>query len=247
MPDKIAFFWITSGGRFNDEASQSASSCMEIMGDVSRFLFSDFSPRDGSMFTAFGTEKVSDSSGPWYLKSTEMMVNALKWLEKEGFLHVVYMDTDTTILEPVYDLFDLAMEFEFSGARAPGRKTCPHMDNYYSSSLFPEINMGVNPMYVPSAIHLWETALEAYKKYASVYGNNDQGPLRDALISHLINAETFRIYIMPPEYNCRFIMPCFLNGAVKILHGRNPDIHKVAADINARTGMRLWKPYSLID
>lgn len=243
--EKRAFFWITSGGHFDDEASFSAHQVAKHMPDVPRFLFTY-----GTASIAKGFNQIGYIGGKkydkWYMTSTWMMIHALTRLMEDGYRNVVYMDTDTYMVEPVPELFDLPRTFDISGARAPGRKTCTHMEDRFPSNLFPEINIGVNPMFAPTALGLWNTALEAYEKFADDYGDNDQGPLRDAIISHLVNNENFRMYIMPPEYNCRFIMPCFLNGRVKILHGRNPDMAKIINDINAREGMRLWQPYQLV-
>ena len=248
MTEKRAFFWITSGGRFADEASFSAHQVAKHMPDIPRIHFTTNVNFLDERFVTFTMAKKYDV---WYLQSTWMMTEALKIMQDKGYRSVVYMDTDTYMIEPVYELFDLPRTFDISGAHAPGRKTCAHMEDRLPSGLFPEINIGVNPMFAPTALGLWHTALEAYERWEDEYNKdqddgNDQGPLRDAMISHLINNENFRMYIMPPEYNCRFILPCFLNGRVKILHGRNPDLAKIVADINAREGMRLWRPYQLV-
>lgn len=245
MNEDRCFFWIASGGRFLDEAIQSAMTVRQEMADIPRFLFSVSTPPQPYIFTECHLLDIQRSGG-WYLDSTRYMLSALRLLEKDGYRRVIYMDTDTYIIDPVYELFDLPLLFNFSGTRAPGRKTTAHLNSYFPSSLFPEYNMGVNPMYVPSAISLWKEALVEYDKSATQYGDNDQGPLRDALLWQLANDEGFRMFTMPQEYNCRFIMPMFLNGRVKILHGRNPDMAKIARDINEREGMRLWQPYQLL-
>lgn len=245
MNEDRCFFWIASGGRFLDEAVLSAITVRQSMADIPRFLFSVDRPPNQNIFTECYALDIQRTGG-WYLDSTRYMLHALRLLEKDGYRRVIYMDTDTYVIDPVNELFDLPLLFNFSGTRAPGRKTTAHIDSYFPSSLFPEYNMGVNPMYVPSAISLWKTALDLYEKSATQYGDNDQGPLRDALLWHLANDEDFRMFTMPQEYNCRFIMPMFLNGRVKILHGRSHVMGEVANEINSREGMRLWQPYQLL-
>ena len=63
---------------------------------------------------------------------------------------------------------------------------------------------------------------------------HDQPALRKALYN-----SSLRMATLTPEYNCRFNMPGYVHGKVKILHGRHPDILGVAKVINGTVGQRL--------
>lgn len=67
--------------------------------------------------------------------------------------------------------------------------------------------------------------------------HGDQPAFTPALIKN-----DLREVILPPEYNCRFILPIGLCGMVKILHGRHPTLPRISKEINSYTGPRIWQP-----
>ena len=66
--------------------------------------------------------------------------------------------------------------------------------------------------------------------------SHDQGALRQALYG-----SNLRIATLPPEYNCRFSVPGFVDGPVRILHGRGLDLPAVAAAINSTSVRRGYE------
>lgn len=63
----------------------------------------------------------------------------------------------------------------------------------------------------------------------------DQPSFREAVF----NSE-LKIATLTPEYNCRFIIPTFISGKVKILHGRCDDLSLVAKKTNYKTMPRFF-------
>jgi hypothetical protein len=63
----------------------------------------------------------------------------------------------------------------------------------------------------------------------------DQTALREA-----IYASTLRVATLPPEYNCRAGYLGYLEGQVKILHGRRFDPARTAAELNRAVDERTF-------
>jgi hypothetical protein len=102
---------------------------------------------------------------------------------------------------------------------------------------FPEINIGVlgiaNNAVMKRFVSDW---LQRYELYHAIYGNNDQAPLREALWY----AKVVNLYVMPPEYNCRFGFGGFAALPVKVLHGRGMSFEAAEKIVNHAPGMRAW-------
>jgi hypothetical protein len=65
--------------------------------------------------------------------------------------------------------------------------------------------------------------LRSYQEDVDCLENNDQTSFREALYS-----SDLRIATLTPEYNYRFRKRLCINGTLKILHGRHPDLPIVA-------------------
>lgn len=151
----------------------------------------------------------------WYLEANHLMAKAVECLNTFGITKAVYLDSDTYIIDPVPELFEMLDHFDLMGAHAPGRVTAPTV--YDLPLAFPEMNIGVNPMIVNTNMEsFWNTVAGIHLEHINIFGNNDQAPLRQILYS-----SSFRgfpnFYIMPPEYNLRFHFPFMVKGRVKIL------------------------------
>jgi len=161
----------------------------------------------------------------------------------------VYMDTDTYVCAPFYDFIQLVESgFDMVGVHAPGRITTKTVQTIPDA--FPEINVGVLGFAVAApALHVVKRWARWYEEYKDVYGNNDQGSLRDALWEEYTKRaldlahDHFTFYVAPQEYNCR-LFGAFVRYQVKVLHGRSTQpMDEIAADINREAGtMRVWKP-----
>jgi hypothetical protein len=231
MNDTSAF-WIATGQRYIKEARRSAHRLSTVMPDLSRWLITDKETETG-IFD--GVMVVQDrKSDYWYLDSTRYF-NASLGLPYDKLL---YLDTDTFVIDPIYDFLGVLEKFELVAVHAPGRRTCPS-DNDLPDA-FCEINVGVmafwNDIQITNLFYDW---LKRYEAKKDVFRNNDQGPLREALWH-----SEMPFYVAPPEYNCRFAFGGFARERVKVLHGRpdGMDYHEIAEKVNQEARkMRTWK------
>jgi hypothetical protein len=238
MKNKDVFFYIVSGQDYIIEANRSSVSVLEHMGES--VDVAAFTPDDPFLLSPGGYQLEPYQTNRWYLAHSYYMLRAVTTLRKLGYERAIFMDTDTLLIAPVPELFDMLSVFDFCGAHAPGRFTAEgHEDSVPES--FPELNIGVNPMRLSKNVEiLLATMFMLYEEKQEFYGNNDQGPMRDALYQTMLNANLFRVGILTPEYNLRFNFPCFARGEVKILHGRSARMDMVIKTVNASKGIRAW-------
>jgi hypothetical protein len=154
----------------------------------------------------------------------------------------LFLDSDTYVCGDLAPLFALLDAFDLAAAHAPTRAVY-EVEGVPDS--FPEFNTGVllfrRSAAVQSAFSSWADLFSRYLerlrrdevRWLRPVENrshllNDQGVFREALYRSSV-----RIATLPPEYNCRFSAPGFIDGPVSILHGRGPDLSSVAAAINA--------------
>lgn len=232
-----ALYYIAQGDQYVDEAIQSAVSVIEHMGSdfFDMFLFTN---TERNVF--YQTIKTSPRETEYFYKDhTRWMRDATRYIYKNfNYTSITYMDTDTFACAPFGEVYELLDAFDFLGVHAPGRFTT--RTRLGIPDAFPEFNLGFNPMNPTFAQRLFSDAFEMWDD--EVYGNNDQGAVRDVLWSYANSSEYFapNFYVLPPEYNCRFNFPFFASRTVKILHGRAPDIRAVARKVNEDKGMRSW-------
>ncbi len=166
-----------------------------------------------------------------------------------AYRHTLFLDSDTYVCSDLDDLFALLEVFDLAAVHAPTR-AMHEVDGVPDS--FPELNSGVILFRRCAAVDA------LFSKWAGLFARNldrlqrdeirwlrpaheqvhvlgDQGAFREALCRSEV-----RIATLPPEYNCRFTTPGFVDGPVKILHGRGVDLSEVAARINAVT---TWRGY----
>ena len=130
------------------------------------------------------------------------------------------------------ELFVVLDAFDIAAAHSPSRAIY-EVDGVPDA--FPEFNTGVILFGGSPAIRAFfaswaETFTRYLERRASgevrwlrpadkrVHVLNDQGTFREALYRSRL-----RVATLPPEYNCRFSAPGFVDGPVRILHGRGLD------------------------
>jgi hypothetical protein len=221
-------FWIADQPGYVSEAMQSAAS------------FKRHNPACATALFGSSTDSAFDFIYPlparqsehWYLDSVRYFNHALHTLHHDS---LIYFDVDTYTLAPLTDLIALIGRFDLVGAHAPARETAPTVNPVPDA--FPEINIGVlgiaNNAVMKRFMEEW---LKRYELYHAIYGNNDQAPLREALWY----AKVVNLYVMPPEYNCRFGFGGFAALPVKVLHGRGMSFEAAEKIVNHAPGMRAW-------
>jgi hypothetical protein len=170
----------------------------------------------------------------WYL-------NLVEWYQLLPDLadHVYLFDSDTRICSPLDGPLRLLRKFDFLGCHAPGRRTCKTaLDIDVSKVEFPEINVGFLAFNGNDSVRqLFRMWRDLYEAHQATYGNNDQGPLRDALWQW-----SGSFYILPTEYNFRYGFGGQVRGKVRVLHGRSKTpIDEVERIVNASGDIRAWR------
>jgi hypothetical protein len=165
----------------------------------------------------------------------------------------LFLDSDTYVCADLAELFALLDVFDLAAAHAPSRAIY-EVEGVPDS--FPEFNTGVilfrrSPemrQVLSDWADLYLRHLERDDRGALRWLQpadrrwhrlNDQGAFREALYR-----SNLRVATLPPEYNCRFTAPGFVDGPVRILHGRGADLSRVAAEINAITTRRGYEERS---
>lgn len=165
----------------------------------------------------------------------------------------LFLDSDTYVCGDLAELFALMDAFDLAAAHAPTRAIY-EVEGVPDS--FPEFNTGVilfrRSPDVQAVLSRWADLFSHYMERLDHdairwlrpadrrwHALNDQGAFREALYRSRL-----RVATLPPEYNCRFTAPGFVDGPVRILHGRGLDLPRVAAAINSFTTRRGYQERS---
>ncbi len=233
-----AVFYIASGddGRYVAEARRSAESVKEFLG-VDTILFTNEAAPSG--FTHY--EGIPRSMAKfWYLRNTEIFNYAVQLLT-DDYQQLLYLDVDTRVCLDCSDIWQLLQQFDLAVGHSASRDCIQSAIGCPQS--FPTYQIGVNLFSINDRTRkFFADWLTLYNNYADVYDENDEAPYRDALWE---NTAGIKWMCMAPEYCLRFDFGAWVNGKVRILHGRiggrsQPDPKEVADEINSHTRMRLW-------
>lgn len=222
--------YIATGEQFVHEALQSARSVKKHMPDLPVTLFTDLAELKHDVPEPVNSVVILESV-------TNSCRDKIQPLTDSPYEKTLFLDTDTYLCEPVYDLFDMLDQFDIALAQAPDRYQydLPHLPD-----CFTELNSGVivyrKNQSVVELLNQWQETFEQMLEEDSG-SYRDQHSLRDALYR-----STVRFFVLPPEYNFRTICPNFAGKhcSVKIIHGRHADMEKVAARLNSSLGARVF-------
>ncbi len=233
QPDRsVGIIYVAIGARFVPEASLSAKSVRRFLPDVPILLFTDQAPEING-----GFDEIIQLSAP----HPRAHINKLIAMTQSPFEKTLLLDTDTYVCADISDLF--AMLDRFDIAMTQDRA---YRDDFPTNTgvpdAFVEFNHGViafrRSFAVREALKESLRWTERLRTCSGVYPF-DQAPLRIALFHSEV-----RIATLPLEYNCRFASYGYLNGVVRILHGRLPNSHMRTQDFDriARTLNRVTVP-----
>jgi len=208
--------YIATGRRYTAEAAGSARSAKAHMPELPVGLLCD----DVASAKTTEIDFVAGLPTP-----THSLLDKVVGLPQSPFERTLFLDTDTLVIEPVHELFQLLDHFDLAAAHAPWRwvrpvDACPEC--------FPELNSGVLLFRrTPNLLRFfarWE-ALYREQLAAPRKPPHDQPAFRQALYE-----SDLRFTILPPEYNLRTPFPAFAGGnaQVKILHGRGPSLDQAS-------------------
>jgi hypothetical protein len=194
-------------------------------GSVRRFL-------PGVPIVLFTDQKLNDNYGfdeVVHLPEThpKYHINKLIAAAQSPFEKTLLLDTDTYVCADISDLFAVLDRFDIAMTHDRG-----YIDNFPANTgvpdAFVEFNQGVIAFRRSDAVRkalqealIW---MERLHSRSGAY-THDQPPFRVALFH-----SDARIATLPLEYNCRFESYGYLNGVVRILHGRLPNRRMLAQD-----------------
>ena len=230
-----AIIYIASGEQYIKEAARSAAS---VNGQYPSYLCTPDelplnynSAHNGILFLP-RTYK----SNYWYLDLVWYLNQAFEQLYPsiEQFL---LLDTDTFVCGNLTDFFTALDRFDIVGTHAVGRETMVQRDDIPAS--FPELHVGAiafnRNMPIKNLFRKW---LRLYQDQPEYFGNNDQGPLRQALWE---NKDT-ELGILPQEFCFRYRWGGLITGQVRVLHGRenNTPYEQIAKEVNSKNDIRVY-------
>lgn len=167
-------------------------------------------------------------------------------LENSPYEVTLFLDSDTYVCADISELFELSYKFDVALAHAPKRFTENYLNQYTFTNpkkitkAFPEFNTGVI-LYKKSKgfFEMIDLSKKLYDSYSNQVKKNlpDQIVFREATFLSDISIAT-----LTPEYNCRTIFPTYIEGELKIIHGRHKNYEKLANKLNKRSCQRLILP-----
>ena len=222
--------YIATGRKYVDEALISARSARKHMPDIPIAFFSDLGADEidaaDTVDSIFQLAVVDHSCR-----------DKIRPLMATPYEKTLFLDTDTFICEPLYDVFDMLDRFDIALSQAPDRY------QYHLPDLpkcFTEFNSGViayrKNQKTTELLAAWEdTFFKMLREDEGSY--RDQHSLRDALYRSDV-----QLFVLPPEYNFRTICPNYAGNhcKVKIIHGRHADLEKVADRLNQSENARVF-------
>jgi hypothetical protein len=229
-----AAVWIAGGQDYAQDAARSAESVRAQMPYLERLLVTD-APSTPGVFTRAISMPQRTAHAPWYLQSCRAYVQAYKALD--GYDKLIFLDTDTYCAFPFYDLMEVLDRYDIVATHGAARCTAPTVNPIPDA--FPELEIGLLGVRKNDRSELlFDEWLTLYEEHPGVYGNNDQGPFREALW----NNQDVRLYVVAAEYHCRWPFGAQVCGKVRLLHSRNGDQAAMAAVFNQHGLMRLVCP-----
>jgi hypothetical protein len=203
------------------EAQLSARSVRSFLPDAGIVLFTDRSVKEKGAF-----DEVIQLTKLSPVPHLEKLV----CMRDTPFKETLFLDTDTFACGPLDGLFDLLKEFDIAMAmERRDRDILP--EGVAVPAAFCEYNQGVVAyrQFEPMR-QMFQASIDWADAFYARTGTptDDQVAMRVALY-----ASGLRIAVLPLEFNCRFRTFGYLNGTVKILHGRIPGARQAEAKLKA--------------
>jgi hypothetical protein len=241
--------YIATGRKYIDEALKSAASLKAASPSVHVTAFSDeriSSPHidgtvmiDGAARGPQAAAVVNPAKRIQAVNQSKGMLNKVYYMGRSPYERTLFLDSDTYVAADISQLFSLLDRFDIAVAHAPHRRPRGPAEQkrfHEVPSGFVVMNTGVilfkkserTAAFFASWLRLCQ------EEYADC---NDQASFRVALYH-----SDLRMAILPPEYNFRFRKRLCINGSLRILHGRHPDLQRVARRAGAMVGRGMVGP-----
>jgi hypothetical protein len=239
---KRGFVYAVSHDAWLQETVRSGLSAREAMPDLERELYITenlFAPNRGVLEDAFTKVFPIRSSFRHRPRFDSCLMTTLD--------QPIFIDGDTLVLEPVYEVFEVLDDFDVALCLDPqlhhpiavGMNL--HSSLPFVSMAVPEFNSGLivanNTDKFRSFIKLW---MELFQICMDKHYTMDQVALRVALVK-----SGLRVATLPNNYNFRANIVQSAAKVVKILHCHG-ELEEIAKIINQRTTIRGYQPGNFI-
>jgi hypothetical protein len=209
--DSRGILYVATGETYIRAAMQSANTAKKFCPDLRIHIFCDWQNYtlgfDVSTFPFSSVEKIHDPHRR----------SKVDYLAKTPFDQTLYLDTDTSIIADIGDMFRILERFDVALAQAHRRNTIERLQPLQLNlpQAFPQYNSGVFLYRKTPAVCQF---LEEWSVYFKESGcQHDQPSLRE-----LLWLSDLRIATLPPEYNVRHLKYHFLwsksEASTKIFH-----------------------------
>jgi hypothetical protein len=221
------FLYVATGEKYIKEALDSAKTVKNNVGDVPITIVSDDHVDSEYIDDVIVDEQIGEHRG-----------EAGYHFSKSPYNKTIYLDTDTIVGTDISDVFELLGEFDIAAAQAPARKA-RSVDRYPFTDVpesFPEYHRGVVGYVKNNRVEeFFLDWLELFREHIDegIINFHDQPAMRKALYE-----SDLRIATLPPKYACRASMG-YVDGEVKVLHGRHKDMKNTLKKLNQSGGKRL--------
>ncbi len=233
---KNGIVYVATGQTYYDEAMASIRSAKTAMPDVPVTLFTDVEA-DSNLI-----DNIVHVANPNY--STQDKITGMA---QSPYAKSIFIDTDTYICQSIADLYELLDHFDIAAVLPSFRATqaIPPLP-----PCFPGFNTGVvayrktpdTDNFFPKWLTTHEYQLKHLKPTFSRWRPfHDQYSFREAVYD-----SNLRIATLGPEYNCMHLVPGFVHGQVRVIHGRdrkflwrNLTPRKAAAVLNKKSTARV--------
>ncbi|MFB6294866.1 MAG: hypothetical protein ABEI97_03835 [Candidatus Nanohaloarchaea archaeon] len=152
--------------------------------------------------------------------SDRPLLNVIDCLRRTPYDRTLFLDTDTYVAADISPVFDLLERYDICLAHAPNWKAMADYGSLWGEApeTFPLFNTGV-VLYrdTPEVIDLFARWEDLYEE--NFADTTDQISFRAALWESDASVGTLQ-----PNFNCFYKFPGWVNGRVRVLHGRDDDV-----------------------
>lgn len=236
--ERQGFIYVATGEKYVQEAIVAANSLQRHMPTAHITLVTDATvPLQDTPFQ--GLIKLP--------KPTYTFADKILGMQQTPYEHTVMLDVDTWICDDISELFDLLDRFDFAATVRLRQVRFEHQalqDLHTTPASFPSFNSGVVCFKKSSAMDAlladWLAHYQQATKLLANLGFQPNTSIEPSLQKALYYSD-LRLTTLNPNYNC-FLESIggSLDQKVKIIHGRHPNIDKVARRLNVTSGRRIF-------
>lgn len=229
--------YMVIGDDFVQEAAVSACSAKAQMPDIDITIAVDSYDYD---LTAFDDVVLLDDNRVEVIDGRTWMIDSTIPPELSPYDKTLYLDSDTYLTAPVYELFDMLDRYDLAIARTPD------LPRDHIEDLPPHwchLNCGVIAYRSNDVVH---ALLDRWTDiYWDMLDRQDEPMDQPAFARALYESDDVRWFTLPREYNVRVPRRGKLASKAKIIHGRHPlGLERVAKELNRTERIRVFRERS---